>query len=93
MSSNRREPKAASKFTEDEIDELVSKLQALLPQLNQRTNSRVQASVSKILEETCSHIKRLQREVNGLSERLSRLIDFVDISDVDAETMRRFLGQ
>ncbi|KAJ7956371.1 Transcription factor like [Quillaja saponaria] len=91
MSSNRREPKAASKFTEDEIDELVSKLQALLPQLNQRTNSR--ASVSKILEETCSHIKRLQREVNGLSERLSRLIDFVDISDVDAETMRRFLGQ
>ncbi|KAI4336015.1 hypothetical protein L6164_014594 [Bauhinia variegata] len=89
MSSRRRS--RASKFTENEINDLVSKLQAILPQLNQRTNSRV--SASKILKETCSHIIRLQKEVEELSESLSRLMDSADISDIDEETLRRFLQQ
>lgn len=39
MSSRRRS--IASKLTENEINELVSKLQAVLPQMNQSTNSKV----------------------------------------------------
>ncbi|KAI4343856.1 hypothetical protein L6164_011157 [Bauhinia variegata] len=89
MSSRRRS--RASKFTDDEVNDLVSKLQALLPQLNQRSNSR--ASASKILNETCSNIMRLQKEVGDLSERLSGLMDSADISDIDQETLRRFLQQ
>ncbi|KAJ9140438.1 hypothetical protein P3X46_031087 [Hevea brasiliensis] len=83
MSSRRSSE--ASKITEDEINELILKLQALLPQLNQRQASRV--SVSKILKETCSYIRKLQREVDEVSERLSQLVDSVDITRVDIDSL------
>ncbi|XP_015883523.1 transcription factor PRE3 [Ziziphus jujuba] len=77
---------AASKPTDDEINELVLKLQTLLPLL--RHNSTV-AEASTILEETCSYIKRLRREVDNLSERLSQLMDTADITQV--EVIRKLL--
>ncbi|EEF52157.1 transcription factor PRE4 [Ricinus communis] len=89
MSSRRSG--AASKFTQDELNDLVLKLQALLPQLNQRQASRV--SVSKILQETCSYIRSLQSEADDLSEKLSQLLDSFNIADVDIETLRSNLQQ
>ncbi|KAF7806178.1 Transcription factor bHLH135 [Senna tora] len=89
--SGQKSNNRASNLTENEVDDLLSRLQALLPGLNRRTNSRV--SVSKILKESCSHIKRLQKEVEELSERLSELMDSADISDIDEESLRRFLQQ
>ncbi|KAF3437757.1 hypothetical protein FNV43_RR20513 [Rhamnella rubrinervis] len=76
--SSRRSSRA-SKPTDDEITELVLKLQALLPLPNQSHNSTVAAAASTILEETCTYIKSLHREVDSLSERLSQLIDAADI--------------
>ncbi|KAG5002354.1 hypothetical protein AAZX31_08G346900 [Glycine max] len=90
MSGQRRSSRA-SKFTENEINELVSRLQVLLPQVNQRGNSR--QSASKILQETCCHIRRLQEEVEQLSERLSEILDSADISDIDRRTLQNFLQQ
>ncbi|OAY31014.1 transcription factor ILI3 [Manihot esculenta] len=83
MSSRR--PSGASKLTEDEINELILKLQALLQQLDQRQTSRV--SASKILKETCSYIRKLQSEVDDLSERLSQLMDSMNINTVDIESL------
>ncbi|CAL0328224.1 unnamed protein product [Lupinus luteus] len=80
----------ASKFTDqNEINELVSRLQVLLPQLNQRNNSR--QSMSKILQETCCHIKNLQKEVEALSEKLAKLMDSMDISDIERRALEDFL--
>ncbi|KAK2664013.1 hypothetical protein Ddye_002587 [Dipteronia dyeriana] len=72
---------SGSKITEDEINHLISKLQELLPQLNRTRNGEV--SASKVLKETCSYIKRLHSEVDGLSERLSQLLNSMDITSVD----------
>ncbi|CAN1179937.1 Transcription factor PRE5 [Linum perenne] len=37
----------------------------------------MQGQASKILEETCNYIRKLEREVDELSERLSRLLDTI----------------
>ncbi|KAL1321394.1 hypothetical protein HN51_066187 [Arachis hypogaea] len=89
--SGQRSSTTGSKLTENEINDLVSRLQVLLPHLNQRTNSK--HSMSKILQETCSHIRRLQKEVDDLSERLALLMDSMDISDVDRRVLENFLQQ
>ncbi|WJX76312.1 hypothetical protein P8452_59751 [Trifolium repens] len=85
MSGQRRD----SKFKEKQINDLVSRLQLLLPQLNERNNSR--QSTSKILQETLNHIRRLQKEVEDLSERLTQLMDSVDINDSDRRTLENIL--
>ncbi|KAK4264211.1 hypothetical protein QN277_025420 [Acacia crassicarpa] len=85
MSSRR----TSSNLSENEINEIVSRLQAVLPRLNQRTNSR--ASVSKIVKEACSHVKKLQKEVDELSEKVAGLMDSVDITHIDEQTLRSIL--
>ncbi|CAJ2670300.1 transcription factor PRE6-like isoform X1 [Trifolium pratense] len=100
MSGQRRD----SMFKEKQINDLVSRLQLLLPQLNQRNSSRFleegdsgnpefgrDQSTSKILQETLNHIRRLQKEVDDLSERLTQLMDSVDINDSDRRTLENFL--
>ncbi|KAB2633469.1 transcription factor PRE6-like [Pyrus ussuriensis x Pyrus communis] len=91
MSSRRSSSSSsrASKPSDDEIKELVLKLQPLLPQLHHSRNAPV--SASSILEETCSYIKRLHREVEDLSKRLSQLLDSAGITDVDEELIRTLL--
>ncbi|CAJ1797622.1 unnamed protein product [Sphenostylis stenocarpa] len=88
MSGQRRS--RASKFSQNEISDLVSRLQGLLPQLNQRPNSR--QSASKILQETCCHIRRLQEEVEQLSERLSELMDSLDINEIDRQILQNLFS-
>lgn len=53
--------------------------------------SQVQAS--KVLEEICNYIRRLNRDADDLSDRLSQLLESNDINAVDIETIRRLLPQ
>jgi len=46
-----------------------------------------------VLNETCTYIKRLQKEADELSERLSQLLDSVDTTGVDVELIRTLLQQ
>ncbi|KAJ8753343.1 hypothetical protein K2173_019742 [Erythroxylum novogranatense] len=78
-----------SKFTEDEINDLAFKLQALLAQLGHRNSSRV--SASKILKETCNYIRKLHGELDDLSGKLSQILDSMDISGVDIECLRTLI--
>ncbi|KAK8942020.1 Transcription factor bHLH135 [Platanthera guangdongensis] len=78
-----------TRITEDEINELVSKLQSLLPEARRRAAGR--ASAAKLLKETCNYIKSLNREVDGLSDRLSGLIATMDSNSAEAEILRSFL--
>ncbi|KAJ0987408.1 hypothetical protein J5N97_005764 [Dioscorea zingiberensis] len=78
-----------SRITEEEINELISKLQTILPESRRRNTSRV--SATKLLKETCSYIKSLHREVDGLSDRLSELMNTMDANSAQAEIIRGLL--
>ncbi|RLM69002.1 transcription factor PRE6 [Panicum miliaceum] len=78
MSSRRRsrrsppsaaagEPQAA--LTTTVADELVSRLRALLP-----PGAATTPSTAQVLEETAAYIRTLHAEVDGLGERLARLM-------------------
>nr|AKN09606.1 basic helix-loop-helix transcription factor [Salvia miltiorrhiza] len=82
MSSSSRE--RSSRITEDEINDLILKLQPLLP--DSRSNTRVSASM--ILKETCNYLKKLHKEVDDLSERLSQLLAS---GSFDADAIRALL--
>ncbi|OAY79248.1 transcription factor ILI5-like isoform X2 [Ananas comosus] len=84
MSSRR-----STRITEEEISELISKLQSLLPEGRRRGNSR--ASATKLLKETCNYIKSLHREVDDLSDRLSDLMAGMDNDSAQAEIIRSLL--
>lgn len=84
--SSRRSRAAVS---EEEINELISRLQTLLPSARRRGGS--QASTTKLLKETCSYIKSLHREVDDLSDRLSDLMATMDHNSPGAEIIRSLL--
>ncbi|XVF09102.1 hypothetical protein REPUB_Repub07fG0062500 [Reevesia pubescens] len=83
--------RASNKITDDELNALILKLQTLRPLLNQGLNGRV--SATKVLKETCSYIRRLQQEVDDLSERLSQRLGSMDIASFDAEILRDLVQQ
>ncbi|XP_062217561.1 transcription factor ILI5 [Phragmites australis] len=87
MSSRRS---SRGNISEDEINELISKLQSLLPASSRRRGSG-QASTTKLLKETCSYIKSLHREVDDLSDRLSDLMSTMDHNSPGAEIIRSIL--
>ncbi|KAI3433061.1 transcription factor PRE3-like [Syzygium oleosum] len=81
MSSRRsrsRQSGGVSRISDDQIADLVSKLQRLIPEIRNRRSDK--ASASKVLQETCNYIRSLHREVDDLSERLSELL-----ADSDSE--------
>ncbi|WOK93262.1 transcription factor ILI3-like [Canna indica] len=78
------------RITDEEINELISKLQSLLPESSRRRNAG-RVSASKLLKETCSYIKGLHREVDDLSERLSALMATMDSNSPQAEIIRSLL--
>jgi hypothetical protein len=51
----------------------------------------VQASTAKMLKETCSYIKTLNREVEDLSDRLTDLMATMDQNSPAAEIIRSLL--
>ncbi|KAJ4960558.1 hypothetical protein NE237_020468 [Protea cynaroides] len=76
MSSRRSRD---SKLTQDEINELIRNLQAVIPETHRcPSGCTTRASASKVLKETCNFIKSLHREVEDLSERLSILMASTD---------------
>ncbi|XP_042381704.1 transcription factor ILI5-like [Zingiber officinale] len=75
--------------SEEEINELISKLQSLLPETRRRGAGR--ASAAKLLKETCNYIRSLNREVDDLSDRLSALMETVDTNSAEAEIIRSLL--
>ncbi|XP_074576356.1 transcription factor ILI6-like [Curcuma longa] len=70
---NRARQSGSSRITDEQINDLVSKLQSVLPEARIRRNDR--ASAAKVLQETCNYIRSLHREVDDLSERLSKLLE------------------
>ncbi|KAL6645523.1 hypothetical protein ACP70R_017131 [Stipagrostis hirtigluma subsp. patula] len=78
------------RISDDEINELISKLQALLPE-SSRSRNASRSSTSKLLKETCSYIKSLHREVDDLSDRLSGLMSTMDNDSPQAEIIRSLL--
>ncbi|KAK3026011.1 hypothetical protein RJ639_040387 [Escallonia herrerae] len=92
MSSRRsrssRQP-GPSSITDDQINDLVSKLQQLLPEIHDRRSKKV--SSARVLQETCNYIRNLHKEVDDLSERLSGLLETTDASQ--AAIIRNLLMQ
>ncbi|XP_077214048.1 transcription factor ILI6-like [Tasmannia lanceolata] len=91
MSSRRSRSRQSggSGITDDQINDLVSKLQALLPEIRERNNDKV--SASKVLQETCNYIRNLHREVDDLSEKLSELLARTDTNSAQAAIIRSLL--
>ncbi|XP_008797129.1 transcription factor ILI6 [Phoenix dactylifera] len=91
MSSRRSRSRqsSSSRITDEQINDLVSKLQALLPEAGIRSNERV--SAARVLQDTCSYIRNLHREVDDLSERLSELLATTDASSAQAAIIRSLL--
>ncbi|KAL8210975.1 hypothetical protein R6Q57_005412 [Mikania cordata] len=77
------------RITDEQIIELVSKLQQLLPEL--RTRRSTKASASKVLQETCNYVRSLHKEVDDLSDRLSRLLSTIDDDSPQASIIRSLL--
>ncbi|KAG8496729.1 hypothetical protein CXB51_007889 [Gossypium anomalum] len=108
MSSRRTRPRqsSGSRITDDQIYDLVSKLQQLLPEVRNRHSDKVYmfcpiffflkfgASFTffeEVLQETCNYIRSLHREVDDLSERLSELLATTD--SAQAAVIRSLLMQ
>uniref|UniRef100_A0A7N0VF26 BHLH domain-containing protein n=1 Tax=Kalanchoe fedtschenkoi TaxID=63787 RepID=A0A7N0VF26_KALFE len=86
MSSRRSR---SSRISDDQIRDLISKLHQLLPELPHSRSDKV--SAAKVLQETCSYIRNLDREVDDLSERLSELLANAD--NAQAAIIRNLLMQ
>ncbi|XP_039011739.1 transcription factor PRE3-like [Hibiscus syriacus] len=92
MSSRRSRSRQAgnnSRITDDQINDLVSKLHQLLPEIRNVHSDKV--SAAKVLQETCNYIRSLHREVDDLSERLSELLATTD--NAQAAIIRSLLMQ
>ncbi|KAI3440612.1 BHLH domain-containing protein [Psidium guajava] len=91
MSSRRSRSRqsGSSGISDDQIIDLVSKLQQLLPEIRNRRSDK--ASAAKVLQETCNYIRSLHREVDDLSERLSELLANSD--SAQAAVIRNLLLQ
>ncbi|XP_021286910.1 transcription factor ILI3-like [Herrania umbratica] len=83
--------RASNKITDDELSALILNLQTLLPQPNRCRNGR--ESATQVLSETCSYIRKLQAEIDDLSERLSQCLGSMDMTSLDAEILRNLLRQ
>ncbi|KAF5757781.1 putative transcription factor bHLH family [Helianthus annuus] len=75
-----------SRITDDQIADLIYKLQQLIP-----NDHRRKGSSAKVLEETCSYVRSLQREVEDLSQRLSELLQSMDTNSPQAAIIRTLL--
>ncbi|CAN4082581.1 Transcription factor PRE5 [Capsicum baccatum] len=86
---SRQSSTGSSRISDDQIIELVSKLQQLLPEIRNRRSSK--ASASKVLQETCNYIRNLNRQVDDLSDRLSQLLSTIDADSPEAAIIRSLL--
>ncbi|KAK1376495.1 hypothetical protein POM88_032688 [Heracleum sosnowskyi] len=94
MSSRRSgsgQSSGASRISDAQIADLVSKLQQLIPEIANRRSGSSQVSALKVLQETCNHIRNLHKEVSDLSGRLSQLLESTDTNSAPAAVIRSLL--
>ncbi|CAN1198783.1 Transcription factor PRE6 [Linum perenne] len=89
-SSSRSRQSTRSIISDDQIIDLVSKLQTLIPE-SRSSSRRSRDKASKVLQDTCDYIKDLHREVDDLSERLSELLATTDSDSAQAAIIRSLL--
>ncbi|KNA14639.1 hypothetical protein SOVF_105690 [Spinacia oleracea] len=91
MSSSRRSL-ASRCAREEEISELIFKLQSLLPERSRRHLRRV--SKDEVLEEVCSYIRKLHKEVEDTSKTVYQLLVSADHNTIiDADVLRTLLQE
>ncbi|KAL4577252.1 hypothetical protein LXL04_013357 [Taraxacum kok-saghyz] len=78
------------RITDDQIIELISKLQQLVPELRNRRSNK--ASASKVLQETCNYVRSLHKEVDDLSDRLAQLLSTIDDNSPQASIIRSLIN-
>nr|CAB3485929.1 unnamed protein product [Digitaria exilis]CAB3488435.1 unnamed protein product [Digitaria exilis] len=78
-------------ISEDQISELLSKLQALLPESQARNGGAHRGSAARVLQDTCSYIRSLHQEVDNLSETLAELLSSADVTSDQAAIIRSLL--
>ncbi|KAG2324227.1 hypothetical protein Bca4012_038758 [Brassica carinata] len=88
--SRSRQSSGTSRISEEQINDLIIKLQQLLPELRDSRRSD-KVSAARVLQETCNYIRNLHREVDDLSERLSELLANTDTAQ--AALIRSLLTQ
>ncbi|KAL5724961.1 Transcription factor ili6 [Ranunculus cassubicifolius] len=93
MSSRRSRSRqsGSSRITEDQINDLVMKLQQLLPELRHRNTDKI--SAARVLQDTCNYIKSLHREVDDLSDRLSDMLSTNEMTSAQVALIRNLLTQ
>ncbi|KAG6599062.1 Transcription factor PRE6, partial [Cucurbita argyrosperma subsp. argyrosperma] len=84
--SSRSRNSSGAQISDDQISDLVSKLQRLIPEIRNTRSHKV--SASKVLQETCNYIRNLHREVDDLSERLSQLLAATENDSAEAAIIR-----
>ncbi|TMX02889.1 hypothetical protein EJD97_019329 [Solanum chilense] len=82
-----RQSSGASRISDDQIADLVSKLQLLIPE-SRSTRSSNKAEASKVLQEICNYTRSLHREVEDLSDRLSVLLESTESDSAQAAIIR-----
>ncbi|KVH97737.1 Myc-type, basic helix-loop-helix (bHLH) domain-containing protein [Cynara cardunculus var. scolymus] len=84
----------ASMITDDQMADLIYKLQQLIPRHQIHTShahSDHKGCNKRILDETCNYIRSLQKEVEELSQRLSELLQSIDANSPQAAIVRSLL--
>uniref|UniRef100_A0ACD5UUC7 Uncharacterized protein n=1 Tax=Avena sativa TaxID=4498 RepID=A0ACD5UUC7_AVESA len=89
LSSSSSRP--ASMISEEQISDLLSKLQALLPESQTHNGAHRGSASSRVLQETCSYIRSLHREVDDLSGTLAALLDSDALTADQAAVIRSLL--
>uniref|UniRef100_A0ACD5UFJ4 Uncharacterized protein n=1 Tax=Avena sativa TaxID=4498 RepID=A0ACD5UFJ4_AVESA len=82
---------SSSTISEEQISDLLSKLQALLPESQTRNGAHRGSASTRVLQETCSYIRSLHREVDDLSETLAALLDSDALTADQAAVIRSLL--
>ncbi|GJY45588.1 transcription factor ILI3-like protein [Tanacetum coccineum] len=93
MSSPGKRTSKHQAHRSNELADLILKLQALLPTASSKGDGREKMATSKIIQETCNYIKRLQQKVNIEGERLSQLLDSMENDGLDMDILRNLLQQ
>nr|GEW16866.1 transcription factor PRE6 [Tanacetum cinerariifolium] len=86
---SRQSSSGASRITDDQIIQLLSKLQQLVPEIRNRRSNK--ASASKVLQETCNYVRSLHREIDDLSDRLSHLLSTIDAESPEASIIQSLI--
>ncbi|KAI3761308.1 hypothetical protein L1987_51720 [Smallanthus sonchifolius] len=93
MSSTHKRARKDQANSDHELNDLIKKLQALLPASSSKGEQREKVAALKIIKETCNYIKSLQKEVKNAGLRISQLLDYVENNGLDVDILTNLLQQ